>query len=285
MTREAKYADLIEQTLYNGFLAGVGLDGQQFFYENPLASAGDHHRKGWFTCACCPPNVARLLASLGQYLYSTSGGELYVNQYVGSTLSTTVDGTPVELEQSSGLPWSGEVTLDIDAEDSVPINIRLPEWSSDVTISIDGEAITNDETGYVCLEREWDDTRVEITIEQRTDLIAANPAVDADTGRVAVKRGPLVYCTEAVDTDRPLHQYALATDAEVEATHEPTLLDGVSVLEATAVVPTLDEWEEKLYRPVEETERSQARLQLVPYYAWDNRDPGAMQVWHRLDGV
>ena len=285
LTREAKYADLIERTLYNGFLAGVGLDGKHFFYVNPLASEGDHHRTGWFTCACCPPNAARLFASLGQYLYTTDGGELYVNQYVGSSLSTTVGDADVELEQTSDLPWDGTVTIEVEADGAVPVNVRVPEWCTDATVVIDGEAVDHDGTGYVRLEREWDGERIELEFAQETELVAAHPAVEADAGRLAVERGPLVYAAEAADNDRPLHQYAVPTDADVTASHEPDTLDGVTALEADAAVPSLDGWADELYRPAAETDTEDDRLELVPYYAWDNREAGEMQVWHRADRV
>ncbi|WP_436926172.1 glycoside hydrolase family 127 protein [Halosimplex amylolyticum] len=285
LTGEAKYADLIERTLYNGFLAGVGLDGKHFFYVNPLASSGDHHRKGWFTCACCPPNAARLLASLGQYLYSTSGDELYVNQYVGSRLETTVGDTDVTLDQSSDLPWSGDVTIEVDADGSVPLNLRIPSWCPDATVTVDGEAVDHDDSGYVRLDREWDGETVELQLAQDVTVMAAHPAVESDAGRVAVERGPLVYAAEAVDNDRPLHQYAVPTDADAAVDHETDLLGGVTTLETDATVPALDDWEGELYRPADETETVETGLELVPYYAWDNRDPGSMQVWHRSDGA
>jgi DUF1680 family protein len=275
------YADLVERTLYNGFLAGVGMDGEEFFYVNPLASDGDHHRSGWFTCACCPPNAARLFASLGQYCYSTAGGELYVTQYVGSHLSTAVDGTAVELDQESALPWDGQVTLDVEADGTVPVNLRIPEWGADATVTVDGEEVSHDGTGFVRLERDWDGERVEVTLEQEAEFVAAHPAVEADAGRLAVERGPLVYCAEAVDNERPLHHYAVEETGEIKASHDADRLDGVTVLEADAAVPDRDGWDGELYRSVEETERENTDLELVPYYAWDNRDPGAMAVWHR----
>ncbi|WP_436931524.1 glycoside hydrolase family 127 protein [Halosimplex halobium] len=275
------YADLVERTLYNGFLAGVGMDGEEFFYVNPLASDGDHHRSGWFTCACCPPNAARLFASLGQYVYSTAGGELYVTQYVGSHLSTTVDGTAVDLDQESALPWDGEVTLDIEADGAVPVNLRIPEWAAGATVTVDGGEVGHDGSGFVRLERDWDGERVEVTLEQEPEFVAAHPEVEADAGRLAVERGPLVYCAEAVDNERPLHHYAVDETGALEASHDADRLDGVTVLEADATVPDRDGWDGELYRSVEETEREETDLELVPYYAWDNRDPGAMAVWHR----
>ena len=283
LTREGKYADLIERTLYNGFLAGVGVDGKHFFYVNPLSSAGDHHRKGWFTCACCPPNAARLFASLGQYLYSTSGDELTVNQYVGSTLTTTVDGIGLELNQSSDLPWSGEVTVEIETSGSVPVNFRIPDWCGDATVTVDGEPVEQNGASYVRIDRDWDGETVELRFAQDVELLAAHPAVESDVGRVVVKRGPLVYAAEAVDNDRPLHQYAVPTDPTVVSSHEPDLLNGVTVLEVEAAVPDRDGWADELYRPVAETDTEETTLELLPYYAWDNREPGRMQVWHRSD--
>ncbi|MFC6823594.1 glycoside hydrolase family 127 protein [Halopelagius fulvigenes] len=283
LTGEAKYADLIERTLYNGFLAGVSLDGTRFFYENPLESSGDHHRKGWFTCACCPPNAARLFASLGQYVYSNVDGALTVNQYVGSTVTTTVDGTEVELTQLSSLPWSGEATLTVDADGPVPIRLRIPDWATDASVSIDGEEVDQSDDDYVELDGEWSDDQIKVRFEQEPELVRAHPAVKSDAGRVAVERGPLVYCAEAVDNDRPLHQYTLASDAVIDAEHRDDLLDGVTILEADAKVPALDGWEGTLYRPDDETDTESAQLTMIPYYAWDNREPGEMQVWTRAE--
>ena len=281
LTGEAKYADLIERTLYNGFLAGVSLDGTEFFYENPLESDGDHHRKGWFTCACCPPNAARLLASLGEYVYGQRDSALYVNQYLGSTVSTTVDGATVELSQDSSLPWTGEVTIDVDAGGaSVPIRLRIPEWAESSTVTVNGEELNAPSEGYLEVDREWDDGRIELTFEQTVTQLEAHPEVAADAGRVALKRGPLVYCLEAVDNDRPLHQYE-APSTSVSTEHRPDLLEGVTVIEGEASVPDQQGWDGELYRPADETARKRTEFTAIPYYAWDNREPGAMRVWIR----
>ncbi len=280
LTGEAKYADLIERTLYNGFLAGISLDGTAFFYENPLESDGDHHRKGWFDCACCPPNAARLFASLGDYVYSRRESALYVNQYVGSTVTTTVDGTTIDLSQDSALPWSGEVTIDVDADGaSVPLRLRIPAWAESPTVTVNGETVDVPTDGYLELERAWTDDRIELTFEQTVTQLKAHPAVKADAGRVALKRGPLVYCLEAVDNDRPLHQYEDPSPVSTE--HRPELLEGVTVIEGAASVPDRDGWDDDLYRPVSETARERIDVTAVPYYAWDNRAPGAMRVWIR----
>ncbi|GAA5066438.1 glycoside hydrolase family 127 protein [Haladaptatus pallidirubidus] len=281
LTGGAKYANLIERTMYNGFLAGISLDGTRFFYENPLESSGDHHRKGWFTCACCPPNAARLFASLGKYVYSNIDGVLTVNQYVGSTVTTTIDGFDVELTQSSSLPWSGEVTLTVDADGPVPIRLRIPEWATDVSISVDGEDVEQNDD-YVELDGEWSDDTIDVHFELDTKLIRAHPAVKSDAGRVVVERGPLVYCAEAVDNDRPIHQYTLSLEAVIDEEHRDDLLDGVTVLQADAEVPSLDGWNGSLYRPDEETDIQSVQLTMVPYYAWDNREPSEMHVWTRV---
>lgn len=283
LTSEPKYADLIERTLYNGFLAGVSMDGTRFFYENPLASSGDHHRKGWFTCACCPPNAARLFASLGQYIYSKGEGILAVNQYIGSTVVTTVDGIDVELTQSSALPWTGKARIDIDADGRIPIKLRIPAWATNVSISVDGEEINHGDEGYVELVREWNGERIDVRFEQTTERIRAHPAVESDAGCVAVERGPLVYCAEEVDNERSLHQYSIPSSPDIDVDHQDDLLDGLTVLRTDAKVPTLDEWEGSLYLPDEEVGTEATRLTMVPYYSWDNRAPGKMRVWMRTE--
>jgi DUF1680 family protein len=284
LTADPKYANLIERTLYNGFLAGVSMDGTEFFYINPLESEGDHHRKGWFTCACCPPNAARLFAALGQYLYSTIDDELYVNQYVGSTLETTVDGLDVALSQSSSIPWKGDVTFEIDADGSVTVHFRVPEWCTGFTITVDGKELdcdTDPSRGAITLNRAWNETQVSISFSQSLELVRANPEVESDAGRVAVKRGPLVYCAEAVDNDRPLHHYEIETPGDLRAEYQQDILDSLTIVEADAVVPDLDGWENRLYRSDDDVDWVSTRLRMIPYYAWDNRDAGQMKVWMR----
>lgn len=283
-TGEAKYADLIERTLYNGFLAGIGLNGKKFFYENPLKSSGDHHRKGWFTCACCPPNAARLFASLGGYLFGQDENSLFIHQYVGSNVSADVDDSTVDLELKSDLPWSGDVTIDVTVSDksSFPLCLRVPSWSEETSISVNGEPVDPTvEDNYLILEREWTDDRIDISFEQTVREIRAHPDVESDAGLVAIERGPLVYCFEATDNDRSLHQYVLPRDGQFEAEHRESLLGGMTILRGEASIPDLSEWESCLYRPVRKTEREDATLTAVPYFAWDNREPGEMRVWVR----
>lgn len=291
LTGESKYCDLIERTLYNGFLAGVSADGTEFFYENPLESTGDHHRTGWFTCACCPPNVARLLASLGNYLYAQTDDTVYVNQYIGSTVTTTVGATEIDISQRSSLPWEETVQLDVSASDPVAFSLRLriPEWCDDATVEINGESVDTDHDGYGYLEldRTWENDQITLSLAQRIDHMGAHPAVEADAGKVALMRGPLVYCLEAIDNDRPLHQYVIHPTDPVESEYRENPLDGddsgkgVTIIRGPASIPAVSDWEDELYRPLGTTKYEDATFTAVPYFDWDNRAAGAMRVWIR----
>ncbi|ERJ05602.1 Putative cytoplasmic protein [Halorhabdus tiamatea SARL4B] len=287
-TGDAKYTDLIEWTLYNAVLPGVDLNGTEFFYDNPLASDGDSHREGWFECACCPPNLARLLASLERYLYATDDEGVYVNQYVGGTAELSVAGSAVSISQDSDLPWDGTVTLDVETAEPTAFDLRLrvPGWAEEVSVAVDGKDVETavdiaDAPTYVTLDREWDEAEVSVEFGMSVEVLEAHPAVAADAGRVALTRGPLVYAIESVDHDRPLHHYAIDPTNDFEATHREDLFDGMTVLDGEATVPSLEGWDGKLYRPAVETETENASITVVPYYAWDNREPGAMRVWIR----
>lgn len=283
LTGESKYSDLIERTLYNGFLAGVSSDGMEFFYENPLESDGDHHRKDWFTCACCPPNVARLFASLGNYLYAQTDEAVYINQYIGSTASIAVGATDVEITQQSSLPWEGDVQIQVSTSDPAEfsVHLRIPEWCDDVAVEVNGESVAIEHDEYLELNRTWKDDRVTLTLAQNVSQMVAHPNVEADAGAVALTRGPLVYCLESVDNNRPLHQYILDTPAQFESDYRDDLLNGVTVIRGRATVPNSSVWEDELYLPVETTEHEDTTVTAVPYYDWDNRDPGPMRVWIR----
>lgn len=287
LTGDSKYADLIERTLYNGFLAGVSLDGTEFFYENPLESSGDHHRDDWFTCACCPPNVARLLASLGGYLYGRSDGGIYVNQYIGSEMSTSIDGVEVDVSQQSTLPWDDDVRLQISTSDPMEFSmyLRIPEWCDDATVVVNGESTDVTQEGYLELHRIWDDDHITLSLTQDIEQTVAHPAVEADAGNVALTRGPLVYCLEAVDNDRPLHQYVLEQTSSYEREYHSDLLGGTTVIQGSARIPDLADWKGELYQPIGMAEREDATFTAVPYFKWDSRDPGAMRVWLRTDST
>jgi len=283
-TGEAKYVDLIERQLYNAVLVGISLDGTEFFYDNVLESDGEQNREGWFECACCPPNIARLLASLERYIYAVDDDRLYVNQYVSGTARPTIDGTTATLTQEADFPWEGTVEIGVEAPEPMDfaLRLRVPEWCTGVSVAVNGDPVDVDpEEGYVTLEQRWDDDEITAEFEMGVQVLEAHPAVEADVGRVALQRGPLVYCLEGVDNERPLYQYAIDPQTDFDVTHHEDLLEGVVTLDGTATVPSRDDWDGELYRPSVETDETTAQITAVPYYAWNNRGPNPMRVWIR----
>jgi DUF1680 family protein len=281
-----RYADILELALFNAVISGVSLDGERFYYDNPLASDGSHHRRPWFACPCCPPNLARILASLEQYLYAQSDDEIVVHLYAQSEAQFEIGGQTVTLRQETSYPWDGQVAIKVapQAEAEFTLCLRLPGWCQSPHISVNGETVEpagSTESGYLRLRRTWrpDDT-IALALPMPVERIYAHPAVRADVGQVALRRGPIVYCFEQTDSAAPLDRVVLAFDAPLIARSEPELLDGVVVVEAEA--EALDEagWDGALYlssRP----QTQPVKLRGIPYFAWDNREPGAMTVWVR----
>jgi len=286
LTGEGRFYDTLERALYNGVLAGVSLDGTEFFYENPLESLGDHHRKGWFACACCPPNLARLLASLGEYVYATADGEAYVNLYLGSEASLTVDGEELTLTQRTDYPWDESVELDVGVEDELDtaLHLRVPEWCDDPELTVNGEPVESDpENGYLTVERVWTDgDALELSFDLPVKRMAAHPDAPDDAGQLAFQRGPLVYCVEETDLGEAPSRLRIDPEGAVETRADDDLLDGVLALDADAELLSAEGWDGELYREFEET-REETTVTAVPYYAWDNREEGRMQVWLPTD--
>jgi len=281
---DGRYADVMERALYNGVLSGVSLDGDRFFYENPLASQGHHHRQPWFDCACCPPNLIRLLASLGQYVYAQDETDVVVHLYVQGTGRFQVGGQRVILRQETRYPWDGRVTIQMDTErpTSLGLNLRIPGWCRDARLSVNGEPVeiaSRLDRGYVRLERRWGPhDRVTLELAMPVERVYAHPDVRQDVGQVALQRGPLIYCLEQVDHPVPLQRIVLPRDAPLSSRFEASLLGGVTVITGEALVADTSGWDRTLYR----TQRSDLKhcdMIAVPYYAWDNRQPGGMQVW------
>ena len=293
LTGLAQYADLIELTLYNAILPGISLDGKSYFYQNPLADRGKHRREPWFGCACCPPNVARLLASLPGYFYSTGDDGIAVHLYAKSTAQIEINpGASVTIRQETDYPWSGDVALHLD---SVPdreftLYLRVPFWVDDelVTLSVNGEdqteALTGEPGMYRAIRRQWvaGDT-VELSLPMPVELVESHPYVLNNRGRVALQRGPLVYCFEQADNPE-FDPWDLAIGSGTQFKSEGIEIDGQSViainvdgLTRTDVDPqdTLyssysGEWDED-FKPVS--------ARAIPYYAWANREAGPMVVW------
>lgn len=278
---DARYADLMELALYNGVLAGVSLDGKRFFYVNPLASTGNHHRSEWFSCACCPPNVTRTLASLGGYAYAASPDSLYVNLYIQGGVEAKVGAEKVALDVKTDYPWDGKVAFTVHpaAEHKFALRLRVPGWCSSATAQVNGVAQdAPKERGYLVLDRAWKpgDT-VTLDLPMPVRRIEANPEVKDDRGRLALGRGPLIYCLEACDQKAALDTLALPADAPLTTQRASDLLGGIVTLQGEGLTAGEPDWQGGLYRTANTPARTPVRA--VPYYAWDNRAPGAMEVW------
>ena len=296
---EGKYADVLERALYNGFLSGVSLDGAHFFYENPLASAGHHHRESWFVCPCCPPNIARTLASVGGYFYSigeTGANDLWVHLYGQGTAKMQMNGREVNLRQVTKYPWDGDVRLEIGvaSPQQFTLHLRLPGWCEKWQVTVNGEhASLSVNSGqlvnsYIQLTREWNPgDLVKYRMDMPIRAIWAHPAVRDLQRRVALERGPLVYCLEGIDhagtiLDRiAIDPHNLSNEFQVE--HNDKLLSGVSILRGKGTVVDESGWENVLYRNKQPSSKS-IDITAIPYYAWDNREPGQMRIWIRARG-
>lgn len=280
---DGKYADVVERALYNGALSGVSLDGDRFFYENPLASAGDRHRKDWFGCACCPPNIARLLASIGDYVYSESAGGVAVNLYVQSDTTAQVGDTRVSLAQKTSYPWDGRIAVSVSPSQTreFELRLRIPAWCRDHEIAVNGARVfAEPSAGYVAIRRAWEPgDSVVLDLSMPVERAYANPQVDADRGRVALQRGPLVYCVEDADNPAGAHRLLLPRSCAFDVVYRPELLGGVCTLQAQAAASVDDGWQDALYRFASAPATETAHLTAIPYYAWDNRESGRMAVW------
>ncbi|BBI31968.1 hypothetical protein KCTCHS21_13670 [Cohnella abietis] len=289
---DAKYADILERVLYNALLAGISLNGEKFFYTNLLDSKETHRRQENFSCACCPPNVLRFFPKLGEYIYSSKENDLYVNQFIGGTVDIDIEGTSVKLQQETNYPNDGDIKLVIqpDAAKSFNLYIRIPGWSKGADIRVNGELIADlvSDKGYVCISREWQqgDT-VEVSILMTIKQIQAHPNVESNRGKLALERGPIVYCLEATDHDEDVTQISLPRGTELHAVYQPELLDGVHVIRGLGYTfsdkdkAQRQQWSAQLYSEAlpPAWQGKEIDITAVPYYAWANRDAGKMVVW------
>lgn len=280
---DRRYADVLELALYNAVLSGVSADGKSFFYDNPLASTGGHHRQDWFACPCCPPNLARLIAGLGGYLYTQNDDTVIAHLYAQGTTRLRVAGQDLTLRQTTTYPWDGAVTftLKVATPTTFDLALRLPGWCRAPRLNVNGEVIALDAAvnGYIHLRRAWTDgDTVTLELPMAAERVYAHPAVASDVARVALRRGPIVYCFEQVDQSAPLTRSVLPTDSALTSRFEPDLLGGVVVVEAQGAALSERGWADTLYRTAK-PEREACRLRAIPYAAWDNRAAGAMTVW------
>ncbi len=283
---DGRFADVMERALYNGTISGVSLDGTKFFYVNPLESRGNHHRQDWFGCACCPPNIARLIASIGGYVYSESEKDAYVHLYIQGSGALNVGGQKVVLKQETDYPWDGNILISVDPETPAffGLNLRIPGWSRNATLAVNGkamdvEALTS--LGYARIQREWrSGDRVKLVLPMPVERVSAHPAVHQDVGFVSLQRGPVVYCLEQAENPAPLHRITLPRDAEMKPHSEVNLLGGITVIKGEALIVDDSDWDDALYR-TEASKLKPFEMTAIPYYAWDHREPGEMRVWIR----
>jgi DUF1680 family protein len=296
-TGEGRFADLAERTLYNGVLCGVSLDGERYFYVNPLASSGAEERIGrggcvrreWHLVACCPPNVMRLIASLGHYVATRDGAGLQVHQYAAGRIAAEFGpGRRVAVRVDTGYPWDGAVRLRVEEADGSPwaLALRVPAWCAGARVRVAGQEApaVPDASGYVRLERAWAPGDVaELDLPMAPRLVEAHPWIEGTRGCVAIERGPLVYCLEQADhPGTPVADLEIDAGAPLGAAWDGDRLGGVTVVRAAGFQVDSGAWSDRLYRPVGAAPapaRRPAPLTAVPYHAWANRGPGAMRVW------
>jgi len=285
---DAHYADVMERVLYNGVLSGVSLDGTSFFYVNPLASTGKMRREEWFSCACCPPNIARLLASLGQYIYSQNDTEAVVHLYIQGVGRLQIGGQQVTLKQETDYPWDGKniITVELDRPMSFTLKLRKPGWCSQAVLRVNDErVVVAEQQGYLTLEREWHNgDKVELDLAMHAQRVYAHPDIEQDLGLVALQRGPLIYCLEEASNAVPLHRGFLPKEVVLTptinqgSTDEKELLGGIVTLSASVYLAETQDWGDVLYRPFQ-AKMKPITVTAIPYYAWCNRQPGEMYVW------
>jgi uncharacterized protein len=293
---EGKYMDLLERALYNGTISSVSLDGKTFFYPNPLASSGGYERSKWFDCSCCPTSICRFIPSVPGYVYATRDNVLYVNLFMTSSAELKLADGSVEIAQETDYPWNGRVTIRVQphaASQKAALKVRIPGWArgeafvsdlyhfADTTndvykLAVNGGAVTSEiANGYATIDRVWkpgDIVTLELPMPVRR--VVANDEVEADRGRVALMRGPLVYCVEWPDVERgKVSDLTLADGAPLTSDFKKVLLGGVQVVSGTAQRIDLQD------KPGKQSEGKSVDFTAIPYYAWAHRGKGEMEVW------
>ena len=293
---DAKYFDVLERTLYNGLISGVSLDGGGFFYPNPLESIGQHQRQPWFGCACCPSNICRFIPSVPGYIYAVHNSDVYINLFMSNHSDLRVNGKIVELNQSTNYPWTGDVNLEVSpkSKQDFTLKIRVPGWVQNevvpgnlysytdkktlgYTVKVNGKVVTSTiEKGYFSINRTWKKgDKVEVHFDMEARTVKANPAVEADRGKIAVERGPVVYCAEWPDNDFNIFSIILNKKPVFKVETKKDLLYGINTIQTDAQSLSYDTQGKLVTKEV--------KLNMIPYYAWAHRGSGDMAVWLPVD--
>jgi len=297
--RDARYMDVFERAVYNGVLSGISLTGDRFLYVNPLASSGvatfrtgggkqgesRSHRQEWFKCACCPPNLLRFIPTIGGYAYAHAGDELYVNLLLASRTKVRLQSGEVEVTQETDYPWDGKVHIRVEPQSpfTFELYVRVPGWCAGARLSLNGRPVSPPELrrGYARLSRTWQPGDVvDLELPMPVVRVECHPLVEANRGRIALQRGPLVYCLEQADNPDGVLDLAIPRSAVLSVERRPDLLGGITVISGPALRQSALPWNQRLYRPAGDWPPPEpTRFVAIPYYAWDNRTPGEMAVW------
>jgi DUF1680 family protein len=293
---ESRYADVMELALYNTVLSGMALDGKSFFYVNPLevfpeACHKDERkmhvktiRQKWFGCACCPPNLARLLSSIGHYAYTESEDTLFIHLYIGGTIEKNVNGKTAQIILHSDLPWNGEVGIKIQGTGDVfTLAIRIPMWGNEYELIGAENAKREERKGYLYLTKRWEkDEEVKLHVPMKIRRLEANPLVRETIGKIAIMRGPIVYCMEEVDNGKNLHLFCVNSNGTGETVERKIAGTTMTCIQMDGFRQIISQEEEAtLYHETWEEQKEAVKLSFVPYYAWANRGENEMQVWVR----
>lgn len=293
LTMNSSYIDILERSLYNGALDGLSLSGDRFFYGNPLASKGQHQRKEWFGTACCPSNIARLVASLGSYIYATTDRSIYVNLFVGSSTNLSIANGRVNVKMTTNYPWDGKINLQIDPvkKSFFGLYLRIPGWvqgktytnglyeyanfkADNYSLKVNGkEVVTKVESGYLVIEREWKiGDQVTYDLPMQVNRLISSSDLKFDNNRVAIQRGPIVYCVEGADNDNKAWNFILPSTVDFEISDQTILDEPIKAL--SAIVPVLS-----VSVDGSSLQTQKKKITAIPYYTWANRGKNEMQVW------
>lgn len=293
------YADIMELALYNSVISGISLDGKRFFYVNPLEvwpeacekNKTKSHvkvaRQPWFGCACCPPNISRLVMSLGEYMYTTKDNDINVHLYSESEVTLIIHGNPVKIIQKTDYPWNETVNFEIMPTEPTDfsVNLRIPEWSRNTEAYVNNEAVDLSlvqSNGYLNLRQNWKtgDT-IKLVFDMSIKTIVSHPKVKENSGKIAIKRGPIIYCIEEADNGCGLNNIVFERQNIPEIKFDKDLFGGTHTIVTNAIKIDSEDREDKLYSDNIELVHQPVRIKLIPYYLWANREPGEMMVWLR----
>jgi DUF1680 family protein len=297
---DSKYIDVLEKTLYNGLISGVGMDGKSFFYTNAMQIKNSYshadmeaERSGWFPCSCCPTNIVRLIPSIPGYVYAQKENDVYVNLFVSSDANFTINNKPVEIVQQNNYPWNGELKFTVNPKSPLAFNllVRIPGWARNeamptdlykyadvddkkVEIRINGQPVNYSmKNGYAVLEKNWKKGDVvEVNLPMDVRRVVANPNVKDDIGKIALQRGPLMYCAEWPDNNGKASNIIIPDNAVMTTEFKPDLLNGVMVIKSEVPAVIVNK-EENSVSTVKRT------MTAIPYYSWAHRGKGEMMVW------